>query len=807
MKTVKRVAWSNNKKNKTRSILIMAAVFLSTVLLTTILTFANWMVRSSKANAAIDYGSHYGTFSNVDLNQLQEMKRHGEFSKIGLLANAGYLDLDGSIRMMASDETVREFSNLDKQLTDGGFPETADEIAAQTEFFETAGYKDVHVGDKIRLDYRPDLKHKFEPKEFTVSGILAPQTNESAQKRFMVLVSQAFAEEQYKNEIRYVAAFQLGEEVRITSDDAEEVIKALAAKCGIEEENVSVNGVYLMFKLETGAETFTVCAVIIAAVILFSVIIIYNIFHVSIVQNIREYGKIRALGAGKKQMRRLIFYEGLSLAACSIPPGVVIGYIVAWVSVHWMTAQEKMVGSIERRIAVNVFSLPILLLAAGLALLTVLLALRKPMKIVSKISPVEALCYTENAGNLKAGFRKGKKSMSVFNLTMANIAANKKRTAMTIFTMGLSCVLFVILANCVGNMDTEYVARGQVEYGQFQIELNYYLEDESYPENNLDAILKNNPLNQALVQKIRAIDGVTEVKSRNILLAECNGNKEDIAVLDQESFARTKKRTGFSEGDIDFQEGMEQDYFYYGWGRFLEENGYHLGQKLTAEITNGTDQVTVNGELQGTFGHADADFVITEGTYERMGFTDASIGWLWVDCRPEDVQYVQSELEQLLSGTDHVEMSVFEQELKTAEASVRVMKAGCYAILVILGLIGFMNLANTMIMNIITKKQEYGILQAVGMTNRQLNASLQLQGLLFSAGTVLVAVFAGLPIGYAVFCYGKKNAIFGLNVYHIPVLEIVMMIAAIGLLQALLSFLLSRNLKKESLVERIRYQE
>ena len=39
----------------------------------------------------------------------------------------------------------------------------------------------------------------------------------------------------------------------------------------------------------------------------------------------------------------------------------------------------------------------------------------------------------------------------------------------------------------------------------------------------------------------------------------------------------------------------------------------------------------------------------------------------------------------------------------------------------VVGLIGFMNMANTMIMNITTKKQEYGVLQAVGMTNKQLN--------------------------------------------------------------------------------------
>lgn len=74
-----------------------------------------------------------------------------------------------------------------------------------------------------------------------------------------------------------------------------------------------------------------------------------------------------------------------------------------------------------------------------------------------------------------------------------------------------------------------------------------------------------------------------------------------------------------------------------------------------------------------------------------------------------------------------------------------------------------MNMANTMIMNITTKKQEYGILQAVGMTNKQLNLCLQLQGLIFTVGTICVALIIGLPLGYALFSYAKHNGIFGMK--------------------------------------------
>jgi len=129
-----------------------------------------------------------------------------------------------------------------------------------------------------------------------------------------------------------------------------------------------------------------------------------------------------------------------------------------------------------------------------------------------------------------------------------------------------------------------------------------------------------------------------------------------------------------------------------------------------------------------------------------------------------------------------------------------------YFFMAVVGLIGFMNLSNTIIINVTTKKQEYGVLQALGMTNRQLNAALQLQGLIFTLGTIIVALVVGLPLGYMLFSYARGRDMFGMNLYHVPVIPILLMISVIVVLQIVLSFALSRNLKKETLVERIRYQ-
>ena len=58
MRSITKIALSNNKKNKARSILIMLAIVLTTMLLTIISTVGNGMISLQKENAASSYGSN-----------------------------------------------------------------------------------------------------------------------------------------------------------------------------------------------------------------------------------------------------------------------------------------------------------------------------------------------------------------------------------------------------------------------------------------------------------------------------------------------------------------------------------------------------------------------------------------------------------------------------------------------------------------------------------------------------------------------------------------------------------------------------
>ena len=243
---------------------------------------------------------------------------------------------------------------------------------------------------------------------------------------------------------------------------------------------------------------------------------------------------------------------------------------------------------------------------------------------------------------------------------------------------------------------------------------------------------------------------------------------------------------------------------------------YSLSFLLLCEDERGSDYsgkdvykrqtYTYQGKIAGSFVSAGTYLVIPEGVYRSMNPRGTAYGYLWVDCDKKDEASVEQSLNTLISNTSHIKMDTYHAQLQSAEFASSMMKLGCYLFMAIVGLFGFMNMANTMIMNITTKKQEYGVLQAVGMTNKQLNLCLQLQGLIFTVGTICVALIIGLPLGYALFSYAKHNGIFGMNIYHVPIVPIFIMIFLVGLLQIVLSCVLSSNLKKETLVERIRYQ-
>lgn len=808
MKTLTTVAIQNNKKNKTRSILIIIAIVLTTILLTIIANYCYGIIKNNREHAGDYYGVYHGMYRSISQEQIEQMELRSEFSKIGRMAYAGEIESERNMALYWVDTVTMQMMNMENLLEKGTMPEKTDEIIANRSFFEQLGIENPQVGDEVTLYSRIDNKSKFSKNKFKISGIIQEQNTQLEQKSYIGYVSQKFYNDQTEEDTRYYNVyFQLNDAVKINYDNAEQFIQELGKKCGIDEKQTIINSYYIMWSTDPGIETIVGGSILILGVVVFSSVVIYNIFQVGIVQKIQEYGKIKALGATKKQLKKIVQTEGIILAFIGVPIGLLLGCIIGNLTFAWIMEQAKMVDS-KLEGTTNIVSIPILFIVIIIAFITVRLALEKPMRMVAKASPVEAIRFE---GNKNQSVRKGHRHVSVKEMTMANISANKKRTVGTILTMGLSCVLFVVIANFVGNMDAEYSARQNIEYGQIMIDLDYSLSDEAYPENNLDSILKEDPLGEDTIQQIETIEGVTDIRVRKQLAMKTmneEGKPSDeifsVMVLNREDFEKYRKDSGIV-GDFTYDTVAEENGIIYGYSYFMEDHDYFIGQNLDMRLENGASSCDYNGTIQGAFGNVGSEWVITEETYKQLGLKEGGNGQIWVDCKEEDVESVKEQLEDILLVKDHVEINTYADELQASQLSMKMMRLMCYVLVMIVGLIGFINMANTMIISIITRRREFGMLQAIGMTNSQLNQMLQTEGFLFTIGTVFVSMLIGVPIGYGLFQYGKEHSWMGLYQYHLPWMEIIGMVIVIGILQTILSFILSRNIRKESVISRIQY--
>lgn len=805
--TVNLLAKSNNRENHTRSNLLIISIVLTTMLLTVIGVVVNIGIETSRANAGHDYGEFYGSFRRIDEEQLNTMKLRNEFTDIGIQVCLGMVQSeDADMFLFYTDETTLDMMYALEALSEGNYPEKENEITAYRAFFQLLGYSDPQIGQEIVLQSRLDEGHRYEEQTFRIAGFLTDPETYQNNSIYSAFVSEDYYEQHKNANTTLTAYFNLADTVDITASNAEEKIEELAVTCGIQPENADDNYVYILWTKDPGRDTIAGAILIALVVILFSIIVIYNIFQVGIVQKIQEYGKIKALGATRKQMRQLIFREGILLAMKAIPIGLILGNLV---SCGFFAYEEQFAKTkLEGHMIVNLVwkSIPIEIGVIILVVITVYLALRRPMRIVSHVSPVQAIQYQENSSD-RIGIRKGKQSLDVIGITIANIKNHKKRTVMTIITMGLSCILFVVLSNLTCNMDITYQARQDMEYGQFCIEMDYSLNDSAYPENNLYNIQKNYPINDEFIHQVKAIPEVTKIWSRDVI---CVANPQDemrtmsIGIINKEELERIKKEDPWV-GNLDYETMSAHNGIAYGSRYWFSKSGFAIGDSMNLQIRGVDENLEIPVCVDGAVGMFDQDWTMTEDTFEALGLQGNYTTILWVDCKKEDVAAVEKKLEELLQFEDKLELTTYHEVYASWDTAMKLVTVGTNAFLVVLGIIGFMNLANTMVTSIITRKRELGILQAIGMTNRQLNHMLQMEGLLFTIGTMIVAVGVGSPLGYATFHYAKNHGIVGLNQYHFPWIAVLGMILVIGLLQSVLSFFLSKNLRKASLVERIQY--
>ncbi|MCI8723814.1 MAG: FtsX-like permease family protein [Ruminococcus sp.] len=847
MNMISRTALSNFRKNKSRNLLIGAAIALTTFLLTAAPTaiFGFVTIQSEAVNRY--YPTFHAMFRNADRQTAQKLLEDARVEQAGLREDvaAMYCDQNSDIRiaMLYIDQEAAELSR--QELSEGRFPEKADEIVVSKGILEAMGLKGA-VGERILIPFRPDTESGTrESREFTIVGMFEDSEISVREKMYFSFVSDAFSREMLEaDEHRYRIYLRLAGTEGMLTDGIGERVELLGGEYGITKRDIDLNREYL-FANYVDPALYSGLGMVLAMIALAGALTIYGIYYVSMLDKVQEYGRLRAVGATKRQIRQLVFREGLAVAAFAIPlgilPGLAAGVQMIRVSARYSVSSDPALAEQMKWIAesgeVNLIRPWIIGFGILISLATVSISLQKPMRTAAGISAIEALRYQGNEHNAAAArkrisrlwhrrrkpaqtsgkCRKGYEEINTRKLTITNLTRNKKRTVMTIFTLGATGILFMVVAALCSCMDPEDMARARLRE-DIRVSVDSWSHP-MYPERALNRIQQNNPMTEELKEQILRIDGVTDIDVDRAVSVRLEGPVEDDGSPLQSDITGISSKALAALSDYVAEGSLEDPSLAEGNGiilgerfrdRFEEMKDWKPGKTIRMEILDGENILSkefriaavTNGptSLGGTWLAMPADAL------QSICETDLT------DCFEITVesgmeQTAEEAVRQLIGNLEYVEMDTYTQDYEEAGRTIGMVLYICYGMLLIFGLIGILNLINTMINSVYVRRRELGMLQAIGMSGRQTVNMLQMEGLFYTLGTLALSLGIGSLLGYAAFLWARETGMWSIMNYRYPVVPAVVLTLAVLAVQLLVTYLVDHSFKKQSLIDRIRFSE
>ena len=778
----KKLASRSINADKRRSVFVILTIALAVCLMGTLCFLYSAQQLKTLDGILGQYQAGCGGLTREEVTRLVDA---GKFEKWGCTVEAG---------TARHEDGVLQVSYVSPEMIDlmgygeitGAYPQGENELCVERSFFRYFGLSG-EAGQTVALDLGDGEK------SYTVTGILEAE-NDS--RIFTVWIPEAAVNTESSYELRFRFAGSQGME----PDQLRADIERFFAEMGIPEEQTFYSSNYFdMVDIYLGNGMEVYAAALLIAVV--CAIVIYNIFYISVMGKMREYGRLKVLGTTPRQLKRVVKRERRFLTAIAIPLGLVCAAGIALIAVpgYWSWGDNL-------RSAVVVS-----LLTYG----TVLIATRKPMAMAGKVSAIEAIrttAYSQQQGPSVS--RQLHRRLTMPRLAWMNFSRNRKKAFVTTLSLGLTGILLLCVSAYANSVDVKEMAQAQ-----FGDRSQYLLQYEDFAGREFVEMQRENPLGQDLREELAALPGVDYVTAYSLTCVEIPaisaipGNREHesffLRGISEEDMSKLYTGETVLEGTADYRQLLEGDgILVCPAGSALKEiyrTGYQVGDTITVSCYNGQEKTyTVMGLVQDVqIGGSTQFFILPEDELPVL-YPEISDFTGYVNLHAEQDS---DSLRRAVFGAvsdQRVAISGLEDLSAELERSLREELARDYGILVFSFVFSLINLTNTLITNLLTRQQELGVFQAVGMSDRQLSHMLSFECLYYVGITLLITLTLGTVCSLAVCKAFNQIGLFGTLTYHFPVLQVLLFGTALLLVQGVFSAWAVRYARRLSLVERIK---
>lgn len=834
-KCITRLSGRSVKNNRIRNIIAVAAIVLTAVMFTTLFTVGASIMDTFETSTMRQVGtSAHGGFKFLTQKQYDILKKDPKIKDIsynviiGMGENPEFKKMPVEIRYTEEKSARWGFT----MPTTGTLPKNRMDLATSTKVLDLLGVAH-ELGAQVPLTFTAAGDVTYQ-ETFTLCGFWEQDA--------VSQVGEAYLSEAYGKEVAPIwqerplvtegevwYSGSINPSIWFSNAwDIKGQMESLKERCGFGEEvNEGINWAYASSKVD-----FTTIALLAGVLFLIGFsgyMIIYNIFYISVSKDIRFYGLLKTIGTTNRQLRRLVQRQALLLGCIGTPAGLLLGYgisvFVVPVVMGLTTLGEEMVLSAN----------PMIFVGGGLfTLITVWISCIRPCRFVSKISPVEAVRYTENGVGRQ---KKIKKTRRVTPLSMAwdNIRRTPKKAVSVISSLSLSMILLNATFTLVNSFDMD-------KYIEDRAVSDFHLTDASLLDMNASGDVYNG-VSEETQRQIKGLAGITDYGSvymRESMHTLNEKGRENVQKIVQEyeetipGIAREEilrllneehkiaahfygvddfitEKLEITAGNFDLEKFKTGNYVI---ASSYVDNGdgrvYDIGDTVSIDFGNGRKkeyEVMAIGNipyaLSPQHGHfLDVYLTLPAGEFIAQTGETGTLKTAFnteTSAVSETERWVKAYCENINPDMAYQSREMFAKEFQGMQRSYLTV-GGLLSF--ILALIGILNFVNSVITSVQTRRQELAVLQSIGMTGGQLKKMLIGEGMCYTFITIGITLTLGSLVTYGV-VMGIAYQIWFFS-YRFMMLPMLCCIPALLILAVLIPVFCYQNMCRQSIVERLR---
>lgn len=780
-KWISNISKKSMKANRKRNLILIVAISLTAFMMTTVFTIAGSIINGMEKSTMYQVGTdlHAG-FKYLTQEQFDKLSQDNKINKlcyniiVGQSTNEELREDYTEIRY--TDEINAKHSFSFPEI--GTLPQKENEIATCVNVLDDFGLPH-EIGQKIHLKMNNGIDN-YEG-DFVVSGIWKKPAETLANQIF---VSKEFQEKfspVWKNEVdmknflnvnSYAGSINPGFNFNNSFNISGKMDDLKTRLDFGKEVNEGVNWAYSTSSIDPTSVAIMIFLLFI--IVVSGYLIISNIFNISVTADIHHYGLLKTVGTTNRQLKKIIIRQAIMISTLAIPIGLVSGYLASMIIIPLIVSNMI---SIPVKMEFNMW---FFLISGIFSWITVRISCVRACRIVKKVSPVEAVRYVDYSNSIK---KKNKKTHKITPVTMAwqNIGRNKKKTFFVILSMALSIIMLNITVSLVASFDEN-------KYVSSFASSDFSVADASV-FNKYSLSGKYDGISQKDIEYCKKMKGIDDIGAI-YMIAGIHEMSKDSLKRAQDFYNEIKEElTTNQSSEIEKIIYDERSIYYkmYGIDKMVHDKLEMDAGKLDWEKFKTGKYVIISAPIEGSENDADAAFYKIGDSikvklpdesiklYEVMGIGNVPYAMgpgfsnsveisilipsdeyllhsqnkgamkLFIDADDVHINEVESLLTNYCEKTkpllDFESRNKYKEGFKEMKQTFLLIGSAMSLILALIGILNFINLTYT---SINERRKELTILHAVGMTYKQIENMLSVEGVIRIICTFVVVFTIGI---------------------------------------------------------------